>query len=129
MSILTIISKIFDRVVFDQVESYPDKKTSQVSGAGIRLTRHVFDSFTDFIKFQMNKGHFVRIVLLDLQKAFDTVDHSTRGISKVLRMVFYLSNRFTNPIMFGIISKSYLSSMLSHKFYEDIIMRTRTISL
>ena len=27
----------------------------------------------------------------------------TRGIWKVLSMVFYLSNRFTNPIMFGII--------------------------
>ena len=32
----------------------------------------------------------------------------TRGIWKVLGMVFYLSNQFTNPIMFGIILKSYL---------------------
>ena len=50
---------------------------------------------------------------------------STRGTWKVLSMVFYLSNRFTNPIMFGIILKSYLSSMLWHKFHEDIIMQTR----
>ena len=49
----------------------------------------------------------------------------TRGIWKVLRMVFYLSNRFTNPIVFGIIVKSYLSSMLLHSFHEDIIMQTR----
>ena len=39
----------------------------------------------------------------------------TRGIWKVLSTVFYLSNRFTKPIMFGIILKSYLSSMLWHK--------------
>ena len=29
-----------------------------------------------FIKFQMDKGHFVGMVLLDLQKELDTVDHS-----------------------------------------------------
>ena len=49
----------------------------------------------------------------------------TRGIWKVLSMVFYLSNRFTNAIMFGISLKSYLSSMLWHKFHEDIIMQTQ----
>ena len=48
----------------------------------------------------------------------------TRGIWKVLSMVYYLSNRFTNPIMFGIILKNYSSSMLWHKFHEDIIMQT-----
>ena len=49
----------------------------------------------------------------------------TRSIWKVLRMVFYLRNRFSNPIKFGIILKSYLSSILWHKFHEDIIMQTR----
>ena len=53
----------------------------------------------------------------------------TRGIWKVRSMVFYLSNQFTNPIMFGIILKSYLSSLLYHKFYEDVMMQTRKILL
>ena len=53
----------------------------------------------------------------------------TRGIWKVLSMVFYLNNRFTKPIMFGIILKSHLSSMLWHKFHEDIIMQKRKILL
>ena len=30
---------------------------------------------TDFIKFEMDKGHIVGMVLLDLQKAFAIVDH------------------------------------------------------
>ena len=54
---------------------------------------------------------------------------STRGIWKVLSMVFYLSNRFTKPIIFGIILKSHLSSMLWHKFHEDNIMQKRKILL
>ena len=54
---------------------------------------------------------------------------SSRGIWKVLSMVFYLSNRFTKPIMFGIILKSHLSSMLWHNFHEDIIVQTRKILL
>ena len=53
----------------------------------------------------------------------------TRGIWKVLSTVFYLSNRFTKPIMFGIILKNHLSSMLWHKFHEDIIMQTRQLLL
>ena len=53
----------------------------------------------------------------------------TRGIWKVLSMVFYLSNRFTNPIMFDIILKNNLSSMLWYKFREDIVMQTRIILL
>ena len=44
VSISIIISKIFERVVYDQVESHLDQKSlftnfSQASGPGIRLTR------------------------------------------------------------------------------------------
>ena len=31
---------------------------------------------TDYIKSEMDKGNYTELVLLDLQKAFDTVDHS-----------------------------------------------------
>ena len=44
-------------------------------------------------------------------------------------MVLYLSNRFTNPSMFGIILKSQPSSMIWHKFHEVIIMQTQNILL
>ena len=58
-----------------------------------------------------------------------SVSTYTRGIWKVLSMVLYLSNRFTNPIICGIVLKSYLSSMLWHKFNEYIIMQTRKLLL
>ena len=44
-------------------------------------------------------------------------------------MVFYPSNRFTKHIMFGIILKSYLSSILWHTLHEDIIIQTRKVLL
>ena len=36
----------------------------------------------------------------------EEIKYNTRGIWKVLSMVFYLSNRFTNPIMVGIIYRA-----------------------
>ena len=79
VSILTIISKVFERVGYDQVESYLEqKKLLYKFQSGFR-SRYSTDTcltlLTDFITFQMHQGHFVGMVLSDLQKAFDTVDH------------------------------------------------------
>ena len=54
---------------------------------------------------------------------------TTRGIWKVRSMFFYLSNRFTKPIMFDIILKSYLSFHYVIALHEDVIMQTRKILL
>ena len=69
---------MFERVVYDQVELYlVQKKLLYKIQTGFR-SRYSTDTclthLTDFIKFQMDQGHFVGKVLLDLQKAFDTVD-------------------------------------------------------
>ena len=42
----------------------------------------------------------------------------TRGIWKVLSTLQYLSNRLTNPFMFGIILNSYRCSVLRNKFQK-----------
>ena len=42
----------------------------------------------------------------------NTLSETTRVIWKVLSMVFYLRNPFTNPIMFGIILKRHPPSLL-----------------
>ena len=80
VSILSIISKVFERVVYDQIQTYlGERKLLYNFQSGFR-PRFSIDTcliyLTDFIKFQMDKGNFVNMVLLDLQKAFDTVDHS-----------------------------------------------------
>ena len=80
VSILSIISKVFERVVYDQVEAYLDQKKLLYKFQSCFRSRFSTDTclihLTDFIKFQMDKGHYVGMVLLDLQKPFDTVDHN-----------------------------------------------------
>ena len=51
----------------------------------------------------------------------------TRAIWKVRSMVFFLSNRLTNPFMFGSILNSYLSAMSGHRYQDNIVMQTRNI--
>ena len=71
------------------------------------------------------KHLFVKLLYHRMKNKF--ISNLTRGIWNVLSMVFYLSNQFANPIMFDISLKSYLTSMLCHKFREDI-MQTRMVS-
>ena len=80
VSILSIISKVVEKVVYDQIETYylDEKKLLYKFQSGFRgrfSTDTCLINLTDFIKFEMDKGHPIGMILLDLQKAFDTVDH------------------------------------------------------
>ena len=80
VSILNIISKILERVVYDQVEKYfQDQDLLYKYQSGFRRgysTDTCLIHLSDFIRGENDKGNVVGMVLLDLQKAFDTVDHS-----------------------------------------------------
>jgi len=79
VSILAVFSKIFELVVYDQVESYLKEHTLLYNfQSGFRTgfsTDTCLIHLSDFIRFQMDSGNIVGMILLDLQKAFDTVDH------------------------------------------------------
>ena len=70
-----------------------------------------------------DRVEFISLVLKILQMA-KGLWYTTRDIWKVLTVVFYPSNQITNSNMFCILLKNYHSSMLWHKFQEDIIMQT-----
>ena len=76
---LSVVSKIFERVVYYQVYSYfTNTELFYEFQSGFRsifTTDICLIYLTDVIKFEMNKGNMVGMLLLDLQKAFDTVDH------------------------------------------------------
>ena len=77
--ILPIVSKILERAVYKQVVNYLDKNNILYENqSGFRKaysTDTCLINLTDQIKLDMSKGLYVGMVLIDLQKAFDTVDH------------------------------------------------------
>ena len=79
VSILNVVSKVLERAVYMQFEKYlKDNNILYNHQSGFRKahsTETCLIDLTDTIRTEMSKGNYVGMVLLDLQKAFDTVDH------------------------------------------------------
>ena len=80
-----------------------------------QVVRQIYSLNSTPVKKSNSSNTEAPILYFDLYITYGTVSskmYYTRGIWKILSMVLYLSNQFTNPIMFGIILKNYLSSFL-----------------
>ena len=79
VSILPVISKILERIVFNQLHGYLNKNNLIFEfQSGFRpcfSTDTALSFLSDKIRFNMDNGLYTGIVLIDLQKAFDRVDH------------------------------------------------------
>ncbi len=79
VSILSTISKLLERAVYNQMEKYlTDSNLIYNLQSGFRSSFSTDTSLihlTDYIQFHMANGNYTGVVLLHLQKAFDTVDH------------------------------------------------------
>ena len=82
MSVLSIISKVFEKVVFNQLNRLlTEHKLLYKYQSGFRSsysTDTCLIHLTEYIKQQCDNGNYTDIVLLDLQKAVDIVDHAIR---------------------------------------------------
>ena len=79
ISILPIPMKIFEKIVHDQVSTFIKENTFlNDRQSGFRklfsTTTAVLDVSENILE-QLDKNNFVGAVLIDLKKAFDTVDH------------------------------------------------------
>ena len=76
---LSIISKVMERVVYDQIHEYIQQHELVYElQSGFRKsysTDTCLLHLTDYIKGEIDQGKFCGMVMLDLQKAFDTVRH------------------------------------------------------
>ena len=74
------MSKIFERIVYDQLSKHLDKHNILYKyQSGFRKsysTETALIDLSDRIKFSMDKGLYTGMVMIDLQKAFDTVNHA-----------------------------------------------------
>ena len=79
ISLLPLISKIIERVIHDQTRSYLDrKKVLYKYQSGFRAnfsTDSCLSYLHDLITKGFDAGLYTGMILIDLQKAFDTIDH------------------------------------------------------
>jgi hypothetical protein len=144
VSILSIISKIMERVVFDQFEAFlKEKSLIYKFQSGFRSsfsTDTCLIHLTDHIRKECDKGNYTGMVMLDLQKAFDTVDHGilltklrAMGVqsNSVKWFQSYLSNRSqfveiggiqsgSNQINCGVPQGSILGPLLFLAYVNDM---------
>ena len=80
VSILNVLSKILERAAHSQLSEYLEKRDllfeNQSRFRGGYSTDSCLIGLTEVIRSEIGKGNLVGMVLIDLQKAFDTVDHA-----------------------------------------------------
>ncbi len=121
ISILSVASNFFERIVYNQMNEYLTKSSLiYMFQSGFRKSHSTDNSLlylTDFIRRQIDEGKMCGMVLLDLQKAFDTVNHSilldklsVMGFSSKVITWFnsYLSERVQRVEIDGVLSEETL---------------------
>ena len=80
VSILTVVSKVLEKAIFVQFENYLKNNNILYSHQSGFRKKHSTDTclinLLDYLHTNVSEGKYVGMFLLDLQKVFDTVDHS-----------------------------------------------------
>ena len=76
---ISVVSKVFERIVYDQLYAYLEEHDIickyQSGFRAIHSTVAALLETTDTRAYNIDRGKINAVVLLDLKKAFDTVDH------------------------------------------------------
>ena len=119
ISLLSVFSKILEKSMYNRIYSFLCKhkliKTRQFGFRSNHSTEHAFISLIKTIKKYLDDGKIVCGVFIDLQKAFDTVNHEILleklkyyGIIRKQKDWFrsFLTNRKQYPSMEGFFSQT-----------------------
>ena len=77
VSLLPHVSKVFERIIYKQVNTYMEDKLSKYL-TGFRKshgTQHLLVTMLEKWKKAVDNGEYVSALFLDLSKAFDTINH------------------------------------------------------
>jgi hypothetical protein len=119
VSILTSISKILEKAVHHQVENYCKENRLLYSlQSGFRSsysTSTCLIYLHDYIRSEIEKGRYVGMVMLDVQKAFDSVDHE--HLCEKIKLAGIEPDWF----------QSYLQNRQQQAFVNGVFSRGQTI--
>lgn len=80
ISLITTLAKIFERVICDRVEGFVNQhKILSDRQFGFKKNTGTNDALSEVvneINLAKDKGHFTTLLMLDLQKCFDTIPHN-----------------------------------------------------
>ena len=80
ISLLPAISKIFEKIISQQILEYFTKNNLIFSSQHGFRTKHSTETaaieLVDTLKIEIDKGHLPVSIFMDLSKAFDTIDHT-----------------------------------------------------
>ena len=80
ISILSVFSKIYEKLMYTRIYSYLDKNnliySKQFGFRSKYSTNHAIISLTEHIRNLIDNGQYVCGIFVDLEKAFDTVHHN-----------------------------------------------------
>ena len=92
ISLLPLISKIIEKVIHDQTQSFLDENNILYSFQTGFRKKYSTDSCLSFLNNKISKGFdaglYTSLILIDLQKAFDTIDHEIL-LEKMIAIVFF----------------------------------------
>ena len=143
ISLLSVFIKIYEKLIYTRIYSYLTKNnliySKQFGFRSTYSTNHALISITESIRSLLDQGQFVCGIFVDLEKAFDTVDHKIlceklfnyglRGNVNNL-IISYLANRKQyvslngcvseiNNIDYGVHQGSSLGPLLFLIYFND----------
>ena len=106
ISLLPIFSKIFEKVIYERMYDFAEQnKLIYEQQFGFRArhsTNHALISTTESIKSQIDQGNYVRGVFIDLQKAFDMLNHDILCKKNLHTMALEEIVNFSSDLFFQI---------------------------